>query len=395
MQHYQTSVLPARPIRTSRENAFAHATVTQRFQTNLAKVIEVNRDFPASVVANLVHLGEVIAGNRPINELVPREWDAQRWAELIAPYRHDTWHDTDWFFAETWAFRLLLSQTRYFGTLHDPFSPLKMREIATGAPFAPIRRYMTEFFRLPDEEKLEKSLELCMWGNRADISFAMGESLETGGLESDELLLINHRKAAVETLLNATAPVHIILDNSGAELAGDLVLARAVHQITRQPVVLHLKFYPTYVSDTVVSDVYTFLTKAAARGEHELSEFSHWTTTALEQGDIQLVPDPFWCETLFLQNAPQHIADAFATGAMVIIKGDFNYRRAVRDTIWPVGTDPVLAMDVPWREVPHLLLRTMKSDTLVGVDEAVVSRLDQEEPGWRTAGKRGVVQLVG
>jgi hypothetical protein len=37
----------------------------------------------------------------------------------------------------------------------------------------------------------------------------------------------------------------------------------------------------------------------------------------------------------------------------------------------------------------------MKSDTLVGVDEAVVSRLDQEEPGWRTAGKRGVVQLVG
>lgn len=394
MQHKDIPAPPAHPIRTTRENAFAYATVTQRFQANIAKVIQVNPDFPASVVAGLNRLGKGMAENRPLAELMPAEWDADRWAGLIAPYHDDRWHDTDWFFAETWAFRLLLSQTRYFSTLRDPFLPLKMREIATGAPFDPIRRYMRDVASLPEAERLDRAVELCMWGNRADISFAMGENLATEELVGDELLLINHRRDAVAILLDARRPVHIILDNSGAELAGDLILAQAVHQITGQPVVMHLKFYPTYVSDTVVPDVYTFLAEAATRGERELKEFARRITTALDRGDIQLAPDPFWCETQFLQNCPAHISDPLSQGSMVIVKGDFNYRRAVRDTIWPGGTDPVQAMDVPWREVPHLLLRTMKSDTLVGVEDEMMNHLDHVEPGWRTAGKRGVVQLI-
>jgi damage-control phosphatase, subfamily III len=78
---------------------------------------------------------------------------------------------------------------------------------------------------------------------------------------------------------------------------------------------------------------------------------------------------------------------------MVIIKGDFNYRRVFRDTIWPDGTEPAAALGFS-PSYPVLLLRTMKSDCLVGVKGETNRHLDETEPGWRTAGKRGVIQLV-
>lgn len=78
---------------------------------------------------------------------------------------------------------------------------------------------------------------------------------------------------------------------------------------------------------------------------------------------------------------------------MVVVKGDFNYRRVFRDTIWSRDTDPGDAAGATF-SYPILLLRTMKSDCLVGVPNHVTDPLDEAEPGWRTAGKRGVIQLL-
>ena len=42
---------------------------------------------------------------------------------------------------------------------------------------------------------------------------------------------------------------------------------------------------------------------------------------------------------------------------------------------------------------PVASLRTIKSDVVVGVDQATADRLDKEEPGWRISGKYAVVLL--
>jgi hypothetical protein len=330
-----------------------------------------------------------------------------------------------WFFAETYAFRLILSATRYFETGIDPFGAIKRRELDSGSPFLPVMRFFgagpgqgllfqaaeagatasTTPRRDPGEDEraiLEEALHLSMWSNRADISFVAGGALDHSRGRR-ELLLADYGGAAAERLAQAAGPIHIILDNSGAELAGDLVFALTLNILTGASVVLHPKFYPTYVSDTIVDDIYRFLAAASAHPEAAVRRFAHAASDAINNGTFTLAPDPYWCETRFLHELPPRLVTPFEHAAMVVVKGDFNYRRAMRDRIWPAGTEPAHAMGLadasgePARltSVPWLFLRTMKSDCLVGIDGKTMDDLDRDVPGWRTDGRRGVIQLVG
>ena len=76
---------------------------------------------------------------------------------------------------------------------------------------------------------------------------------------------------------------------------------------------------------------------------------------------------------------------------IVLLKGDLNYRRLVGDAAWPAGT--------PFADAVQLsgtlaVLRTLKSDVLVGADPDVVARLDADTPGWRSEGSRALVQVL-
>ncbi len=42
---------------------------------------------------------------------------------------------------------------------------------------------------------------------------------------------------------------------------------------------------------------------------------------------------------------------------------------------------------------PVVSFRTIKSDVIVGIDDATAKRLDDEEPGWRISGKYAVILL--
>ena len=43
---------------------------------------------------------------------------------------------------------------------------------------------------------------------------------------------------------------------------------------------------------------------------------------------------------------------------------------------------------------PTVMLRTMKGDPIAGLDPARLRALNREHPGWRTAGKHGVIQVL-
>ncbi|MFW6328845.1 MAG: ARMT1-like domain-containing protein [Alkalispirochaetaceae bacterium] len=400
-------------IRTDPSNEFAHNTVTTRLPRNIRNIISGNRGFPRSVAAALEDLASLIEGDGEIPALPLPAWDAERWEEERLSYRGASWHDVDWFFAETYAFRLILSCTRYFENGIDPYAPMKHRELEAGSPFLPLLRFFGSggaghsMFdpgargEFAVEAALEEAIHLSMWANRADISFVAGGELDHS-VGARELLLADESSHAAQLLPAGASPVHIVMDNAGAELTGDLVLAVTIVHATGAPVVLHPKFYPTYVSDTTPEDIRLFLAAAAEHPDPVVRAFYAAARAAVDSGELTIAPDPYWCETRFLTDLPARLTEPFAEAAMVIVKGDFNYRRAMRDRIWPAGTPLADAMGLasgPLRiprlaGTPWLFLRTMKSDCLAGVEAATVSDLDRSAPGWRTDGRRGVIQLV-
>ncbi|TVR67313.1 MAG: DUF89 family protein [Spirochaetaceae bacterium] len=396
-----------RLIRTTADNAFAHRTMTHRLPANIRNVIKANPAYPDAIKNSLETLAGDISGDKPVPPLPRPAWDSEYWSHIHSQHSGETWFDTPWFFGETYGFRLVLAATRYFENYIDPYGPLKRRELESGTAFMPIQRFYGSGG--PGEDAVPaaspaampiiiQALHLCAWGNKADISFNYGESLVTSTGEK-ELLLLDHSRLAAELLTrhDSRREVHIIMDNSGTELAGDLVLAHTIIRTLGIPVVLHPKFYPTYVSDTIVADVHIYLDHALRHADPVVQRFARDVRELHDSGDLTLRPDPFWCGTEFLEEMPLRIAQPFSEAALLIVKGDFNYRRVFRDTIWESDTDPAAATGL-YREdsfsTPVLLLRTMKSDCLVGVDAATTNTLDRSHPGWRTAGHHGVVQLV-
>jgi hypothetical protein len=437
------------PIRTTTANEFAHRTMTHRLPKNIRNVIEAHPEYPESVKEGLRQLAQEIASDAPLPAIPYPAWDGESWDLALARRTGESWQDTDWFFAETYAFRLILSVVRYFETTVDPYAPMKQRELDSGSPFLPVQRFFggdgpgaalrgsrgpssevvatqTGGENAPtaartgparaqtgppgtsasalDEEKvaiLEDALHLSMWGNKADISFHAGGEMDHSAGDR-ELLLADQGAEAAKLLSRGTAPVNIVMDNSGAELAGDLALALTINRLTDVPVTMHLKFYPTYVSDTVVEDVHIYLEHARSHEDEVVSWFAGEVQQALDEGRILLAPDQYWCETEFLSAMPPRIAKALSGGALTIVKGDFNYRRAFQDTIWDPGMQLDSAMGLAGgsdaarstKGTPWLFLRTMKSDCLLGVDREQAEALDRSEPGWRTDGRRGVIQFI-
>jgi hypothetical protein len=173
----------------------------------------------------------------------------------------------------------------------------------------------------------------------------------------------------------------------GTELAIDLALVDALLHHGFPRVFMHVKAHPTYVSDTTVPDVWWFL-RTLAKHDHGFASLAGRTASAIEAGRLRLAPDFFWNSGHPLWDMPLRLSALFAGASLVILKGDVNYRRMVGDAIWPEDTPFAAATD--YFPAPLAALRTMKSDSVVGLPPGMGEALEREEPGWRNNGRRGV-----
>jgi hypothetical protein len=156
-------------------------------------------------------------------------------------------------------------------------------------------------------------------------------------------------------------------------------------------VILHLKWHPTFVSDATLPDLLHFIGLLGGGGHSAGARaLGQRLETAFVSGRLRFAPDPFWNSSRFLWELPLHLARLFETAALVIVKGDANYRRSVGDTIW--SADTVLKQVLASFPAPVLLLRTMKSDPLVGLSPETAAELDGLDGEWRVNGRRGVIQ---
>ena len=114
------------------------------------------------------------------------------------------------------------------------------------------------------DERLHALLGRALWGNRVDLSYAVGVAFGAHGEKDD--LLSDDRAWAVPKLLAPKGDVHLVADNTGSELSMDLVLADALIALAGARVTLHVKMHPTFVSDAIVADVWSLVAAMHERG---------------------------------------------------------------------------------------------------------------------------------
>ncbi len=232
-------------------------------------------------------------------------------------------------------------------------------------------------------------MQYMLWGNRIDLSFAA--SLAHGSTWQSEDLIADDAALAVEHLLRQPGTVHMIADNTGTELAADLAFIDAlIDTRVAERVVYHVKMHPTFVSDSTAEDVRLFLDRLNARGGRA-SVLAERLRAAMVDGRLRLAPDLYWNLPRWLWDTPPRLSRLFEQAALVIIKGDLNYRRATGDAIWP--TDTTFAQAVDYFPAPLLALRTLKSDGIVGLRAGLADELDLIDAEWRVNGRRGVIQF--
>jgi hypothetical protein len=334
---------------------------------------------------------DLVAGLREGRSLPPLESGIHDggFAQGLAARQGESWLATDWFFAETYAYRQLVEWTGYFEDGRDPFLETKLEEYASDAHAAALERGLELSNRGAD---LAELVHLDLFGNRIDLSFAASLA---HGLESDPSdLLADDREAAVRLLHDRDGPVHVILDNAGTELTLDLVLVDALLSKLAVPVILHAKVHPTFVSDATKADLAAFLDGSRFVPQSEAARgFVERLRSALGAGTVRVRSHWFWNGPESLWDIPPELARELSGARLVISKGDANYRRAVGDAVWPETTP--FAQVTGSFPAPLLALRTLKSDPIVGLGPGAASALDSLDPTWRVNGRRGVASLGG
>lgn len=378
------------PLRTNGSNAFAHHSMAVRIPSIIDNVIARNEDYSPAIIDRLRRLRDDIAGDAPMEMFTAPAPDYDEWLIRFHPHEGETWLGTEWFLAEMLSYRLMMEAVGYWATLRDPFAPMKEDELASDA----LWKVFDEAHQIeaPLKEKLAQTLRYTLWGNRIDLS--LSDVAAKGTTARDEHLLSDDApQAAAHLVEGQPGSVHVIMDNAGTEQAMDFVMADLLlEQHLAQEVVLHVKMHPVLVSDVIVADMHRMLDAMAARGG-AAGALSSRIEKQIDRGVVRVVPDLFWNNDGRLRELPPRLFRPFASAALVIAKGDVNYRRATNDALWPA--EATLADAVPDFPAPLVVLRTLKSDTLVGVPPDVQARLNTEEPDWRVNGSYGVIQFYG
>ena len=392
------------PIRTDHSNAFANNTMRVRLPAIIDETIALNPDYPASIEQGLRDLREDIAGGALIPQLNSASAaDHAEWSEALRRQREIVsgdvaWHNAEWFFAETFAYRCLIEAVRWIESGRDPFLPKKLEELRSEALWQLVDRALEPAANAEDE--LMRSVALDLWANRIDLSYAA--SMTRGTDISPDDLLVDDRTTLLACLTDAATAadgfanggtVYIVADNAGSELAMDLALSDNLLRHLADRVVICLKAHPTFVSDAAPADVWMMLAEMDRRGRNAAA-LADRLRAAWEAERLRLLPHPYWNSSRFLWDLPTPYRLRFDEARLVIIKGDANYRRTVGDCLWPAQTPFTHVLS--YIDAPVLCLRTLKSDPVIGLPSAATAAaLDRVDPEWRVNGKRGLIQFKG
>jgi hypothetical protein len=194
------------------------------------------------------------------------------------------------------------------------------------------------------------------------------------------------------SLTDGGGTVCVVADNAGRELLADLMLIDELLRTGRAgQVALHVKPTPYYVSDATTTDVAVCLRRLTVAGGYA-AHAAVRLREAFRSGRLRLCTHWFYVAPLEFDAMPAELAAEFARATLTIFKGDLNYRRVFGDRHWPPTTETTHAGSYfPGR---FAVLRTLKSDVVLGVSAARLAQLNSEHPQWRTSGTHALIQVV-
>jgi hypothetical protein len=395
----------AQPIVSNLNGSFAWTVLAQRHPA-LIEQVRAAHPYGPGQLARLDALQEEIT-SASISPLPDTAHDHAAWWAWSRSegdgrsYYGQSWFDVPFLWAEGYFYRRLLDAVSYFGagpwTGVDPFEPAKSAELAQVDQLAcPVDR--------------QELLAGCLWGNQADLGFRAGLAAATSGpghgqarhdgqlpadpsrsAPSDSLLIDDSQR--LWHLLAAGDPgkVIVVADNAGRELLADLLLIdHLLTSYAAEQVVLHLKPAPYYVSDATPADLSACLHTMRRVGSPTKAAADRLAQAAAH-GALVVGTHPFYCSPLSLHDLPADLAAQYASARLVLLKGDLNYRRLVGDTDQPATT--AFAQAAGHVPAPVAVVRTLKSDVVVGLDPGRLARLEDTGTPWRTAGTHAVIQV--
>lgn len=381
------------PILSNVPGSFPEGVLRRRHPDLIATVRRLV-PYPREVQEALGALLATLDGAIP--ELPADAHGAAFWRASAADYIGRRWLDVPFLWAESYFYRLLLEATGYFraGAWQgiDPFAPSKLAELGTPE----LGRDLADLDALagaPAEDGLAAALTASLWGNRADLGFRLSDPSAVSRDRADDLVA-DDSAALWRLLAGEPRTVHLIADNAGRELTADLVLTDRLLETGRAAtVVLHLKPSPYYVSDATTADLLAVLRRLAAEPGTApgAAAIAGRLRGALASGRLRVAAHDFWCTPGTFRDLPADLASDLTGAAVVIVKGDLNYRRLVGDAHWDPATP--FADVTGYFPAPVAALRTCKSDVAVGVPAERLARLESTAPGWRTDGTHGVIQV--
>ncbi|HSV86904.1 MAG TPA: damage-control phosphatase ARMT1 family protein [Levilinea sp.] len=383
-------------LMTSEEGSFAQGTVLQRKPQIIRQVLD-DMDYPPEIRTALIAFSDEIRTKtmQPLHETTGQ---ASLWNHMLSRLGEPSWLESPWYFAEAFFYRRLMEVVRYYQPgpwrLVDPFAPQKTRQ--TQADLEPFAVVWKQILSIDFSERFEVLLHSALWGNRTDLSNFTTVAAAAGGLavsEEAHRILINHTEDVHRLLKPGVLRVDFINDNVGSELISDLALAAFLieHGWAKQ-VVMHLKAQPYYVSDAMPADVQMTIDQMQAHPDKTLQALGNRLAGCQETGCLIFLSDPFWNSPYFFTELLPHIKSELERSALIIIKGDANYRRVIEDRRWP-HTARVEQINRALPR-PFLLLRTLKAELMAGLAPGQAEQLFAEDPGWLTNGVRGVIHLI-
>lgn len=339
-----------------------------------------------------------------------------KWTKWIVEWQHLTWQTAPWFVVETFAYRLLLQAVSK--NLLDPFQATKRAALKAAKPtwtadLATLAQKCAQFApstgSATQQELTHLLLHRSLWGNRADLSLSGGTVAEeqlSHVHKSDEAyastagtvdrgLLCDDSAAAVAWLSAAcaaeaeagsdsapsadatTAPqdqprgVMLFADNAGLEILSDLLLVAWLLVSGCPLVTLALKPSPILVSDATpadLEDTLQWLEEIATSADASASS-AGWLAGklrgAVTSGRL-VVTIPHWTVSpLPAWSMDEELQGVVNSHAVVIFKGDANYRRLLGDRHVPFDLPAADALSyLPRRTIA---LRTAKSGVMCGV----------------------------
>jgi uncharacterized protein with ATP-grasp and redox domains len=305
------------------------------------------------------------------------------WKQTVERWRGSAWADLPFFDLEFLLYRTINSLADELRPGFDVFSSARRAALEEALPRVRVAVDSSEV-------DLLRALLWALAGNEADLSQLTGSR----PMGNPAVIVVDARAPLVERLDAAKGhSVVVLADNAGSELCFDLVLIDQLLASGIGRVDLHVKPSPMFVSDALVSDVDE--TVAAFREEdagRSLRQVGERLQAARQQGRLVVVAPPDWGEPRHMNALSPDLDAALGRAAVVVAKGDLNYRRFFEDRAWPETTFVSVASVAAG--MCAFALRVLKSDCVVGVPKAEVSNLFRADSDWRSDGRYSLVQRV-